>query len=141
MAMVTLIGVNLAETGVQFRYIGPNTECRNCRLKTVCFNLKPGRLYEITAVRDKEHTCGVHEDHVVVVEVTELPLVLLLEKSATVGSSVKINRARCRQLDCEHYSECMNPGVKPEKTYTVQKLLGEVSCPKGKTLYKVELSE
>ena len=72
MVLVTLIGEHLAVEGEEFTYLGANNECRNCQLKTVCFNLKPGRKYRITKLRDKHHECDVHEGDVVVVEVEEL---------------------------------------------------------------------
>ncbi len=40
MTLVTLIGEKIAEEDMEFTYIGPNNDCRNCKLKTVCFNLK-----------------------------------------------------------------------------------------------------
>lgn len=71
MPLVTLIGEKLAKEGDAFTYIGPNNECRNCKLKTVCFNLKPGKAYKITKIRDKRHSCDIHDKNVVVVEVQE----------------------------------------------------------------------
>jgi uncharacterized protein (UPF0179 family) len=71
MALVTLIGEKIAEENMEFVYIGPNNDCRNCKLKNVCFNLKVGRRYKITNVRDKKHSCNVHEGPAVVVEVKQ----------------------------------------------------------------------
>lgn len=71
MPLVTLIGEKLANEGEEFIYLGPNKECGNCKLKTVCFNLKPGRTYKITKIRDKRHSCNVHDENVIVVEVQE----------------------------------------------------------------------
>ena len=73
MVLVTLVGEQLAVEGEEFTYLGSNNECRNCQLKTVCFNLKPGRKYRITKLRDKHHDCNIHEGKVIVVEVEELP--------------------------------------------------------------------
>lgn len=47
MVLVTLIGEDLAVEGGEFTYMGSSNECRSCQLKTVCFNLKPGRRYRI----------------------------------------------------------------------------------------------
>ena len=68
MTLVTLVGERLANEDEEFVYLGPNNECKNCKLKTVCFNLKPGRQYKITNVREKQHNCNVHEGNVVVVQ-------------------------------------------------------------------------
>ena len=72
MALVTLIGERLADKDKEFIYIGPNNECKNCKLKTVCFNLKPGKKYKITKIRDKRHNCNIHAGNAIVVEVQEL---------------------------------------------------------------------
>ena len=55
MVLVTLVGERLANEDEEFVYLGPNNECKNCKLKTVCFNLKPGRQYKIIKVREKQH--------------------------------------------------------------------------------------
>ena len=73
MPLVTLIGEKLANEGDKFIYLGPNNGCARCKLKTVCFNLKPGSHYNIVKVRDKRHNCNVHDESVIVVEVRELP--------------------------------------------------------------------
>jgi uncharacterized protein (UPF0179 family) len=72
MPLLTLIGNRLAKEGNEFIYIGPNNECRNCKLKTVCFNLKPGKNYKITKLRNKRHDCKVHDGSAIAVEVKEL---------------------------------------------------------------------
>ena len=91
MPLVTLIGEKLANNETEFFYLGPNNECRNCKLKTVCFNLKIGRKYKITNIRDKRHNCNIHEATVVVVEVQEMPILTTIEKKLTEGSKTKIN--------------------------------------------------
>ena len=73
MALITLIGKKLAIEGSKFIYLGTNNGCRKCKLKTVCFNLKPGSTYKITKIRDKPHSCNVHYGNVVPVEVQEIP--------------------------------------------------------------------
>jgi len=72
MPLVTLIGEKLANEGNKFIYLGANNGCGKCKLKTVCFNLKPGKTYEITKIRDKRHSCNVHDGDVVAVEVQEI---------------------------------------------------------------------
>ena len=70
MTLVTLIGERLAKEDEEFIYLGPNNDCRRCKLKTVCFNLKPGRRYKIIDIRDKRHSCELHEGNAAVVEVS-----------------------------------------------------------------------
>ena len=86
MVLITLIGEKLAVEGLEFTYVGANSECRSCKLKTVCFHLKPGRNYTITNIRDKKHTCNVHEGNAVIIEVNEQSiLVSLLNLNSNLG--------------------------------------------------------
>ncbi len=57
MVVITLIGEHQAKEGEQFVYRGPLTECRECKLKAVCFNLDPGSMYRIKKIRDVHHEC------------------------------------------------------------------------------------
>jgi uncharacterized protein (UPF0179 family) len=141
MPLVTLIGESLASPGLRFIYMGPINDCKNCKLKTVCFNLKAGRQYEITAVREKQHTCQVHDGNVVVVEVKELPIIISIDAEVDVGASIKIKKKKCRQRDCENYDICMNPAVSEDKPYTVATTPQNITCPLKYTLYKVEVTE
>ena len=60
MAKVSLIGVDLAEEGMEFTFVQPLKECSECKVKNVCFNLEQGRNYRVTAVRKKEIPCNVY---------------------------------------------------------------------------------
>jgi len=73
MTFVTLIGKKLAKKGNEFVYFGIAKDCRGCKLKMVCSNLKEGRRYRITNVRDKHHDCSLYEGGVVAVEIEKLP--------------------------------------------------------------------
>ena len=64
MVIITLIGEHLAKEGEEFVYRGPLTECRDCKLKGVCFNLDAGGLYRIRSVRPVHHECRIHEEGV-----------------------------------------------------------------------------
>lgn len=141
MALVTLIGELLAKEGEEFVYRGPNNECRNCRLKTVCFNLQQGRQYKITKVRDKQHNCNLHEGNVVVVEVSILPIVASIDKKLSEGDETKVNRKECKNIGCNYFDLCENSAVQNDKTYTVKKTYEKIECPEGHELYKVELTD
>jgi len=140
MPLVTLIGEYLAKKGEEFTYIGPNNDCRNCKLKTVCFNLKPGRKYEITNVRDKTHACNVHDGKVVVIEVKELPLITAVTEPETKKNSILIKKP-CRSIGCKHIEICNNTALQSGKTYKIKKTFETFQCPEGVALVKVELSE
>jgi len=141
MTLVTLVGEKMAKEGMEFIYLGPHPECKNCKLKTVCFNLKKGRRYKILNVREKRHDCNVHEDGVRVVEVDELPLIAAVRKGTRKNAKIKIKSPNCAHLDCKYYELCHNPAVLEDKEYKVIKLLEPIECKEGKGLIKAELSD
>ena len=140
MPLVTLIGEKLAKEGAEFIYLGPNNECKNCKLKTVCFNLKPGRRYKITNVRDKRHNCNVHEGTAAVVEVQEMPIVTAIDKKLSNGSKVKIEEKECNSIGCVNYELC-SVALQKDKKYKITKIYESIDCPIGYELQKAELSE
>jgi uncharacterized protein (UPF0179 family) len=141
MVLVSLIGEKLAIEGEEFLYLGPQSECRNCRLKTVCFNLKPKRRYKITKIREKQHHCNLHDGCVVVVEVEELPITTAINRKPSKGEKTKITPQTCQNIGCEHYELCTNIALQRDKIYTVTKVEDKLSCPAGHTLYKIQLKD
>jgi len=142
MPLVTLIGEKLAEKDKEFIYLGPNNECRNCKLKTVCFNLKPNRNYKITKVRDKKHSCNVFEGDAIVVEVQELPIVTVINKKLSEGSKTKIEKKNCKSIGCHYYDLCTNNTVQKDKKYKITKISNKnIYCSRGYDLQKAELKE
>jgi hypothetical protein len=138
--MVTLIGEKIAKENEEFTYLGPNNDCKNCKLKTVCFNLKPGRRYKIKKVRDKRHNCNVHQGTVVVVEVEEIPIITAIDKKYSEGSKLKIEKIDCDNIGCKNYYLC-KVKLQKDKKYTITKVYDDIDCPLGYTLKKVELSD
>ncbi|UCF13054.1 MAG: UPF0179 family protein [Thermoplasmatales archaeon] len=141
MALVTLIGERLADEDEEFIYLGPNNECKNCKLKTVCFNLKPTRQYKITKVREKQHNCSVHEGNVVIVEVSELPIVTSIDKKLSERTKITVDKKECKNIGCDYFDICTNKAVQEGKTYTVKKVYEKIECPEGYELYKIELTD
>ena len=140
MPLVTLIGEKLAIKDTEFVYIGPNNECRNCKLKTVCFNLKPGRRYKITNVRDKRHNCNVHEGTATVIEVTEMPILIAVDEKLSEGKKTKIENNECKSIGCDNYELC-SITLSKDKTYVIKKVFESIDCPLGYKLVKAEISE
>lgn len=139
MVLVTLVGEQLAREGQEFTYLGSNSECRNCQLKTVCFNLKPGRTYRITKLRDKSHDCNIHEGKVIVVEVEELPLTVAVPKELPEGATVAIEKKDCRNIGCESFDICTSTALQNGKTFTIKKVYEKINCPRHFELYKVDV--
>ena len=140
--VVTLVGETQAKVGEMLIFRGPLSECKDCKRKTVCFNLEEGTLYEIVGVRDKHHECSVHESGVRVVELKKAPIETTLDtKHAIEGSTVSIDKEACLNLGCEHYGACFILGPKSNKKFKVVKVQGDVKCPEGKSLTAVILAE
>ena len=137
--MITLIGKELAKEGLEFQYLGPLLECRNCKLKNVCFNLDEGKWYRITGVRDKEHDCKVHDGgKVVTVEVEELPVPLAISAKGVVeGETLTFKPVNCKEYDCEYYELCHPLGLREGTKIKVEKIVEDINCPKNKSLKKV----
>ena len=141
MPLITLIGKSQAVEGNEFIYCGPTTDCRHCKLKTVCFNLKPGRRYRISKVRDKQHTCTIHEGNVAVVEVEELSIMAAIPKRLSQGTTTQIDTVDCNYLDCPYYTLCHNRALQSSKKYKIMKIHETIECAKGEALCRAELSD
>jgi uncharacterized protein (UPF0179 family) len=141
MVLVTLVGEQLAVEGEEFTYLGANSECRNCQLKTVCFNLKPGRKYRITKLREKHHDCNIHEGTVIVVEVEELPLTVAITKDLPEGAQTTVEKKGCKNIGCDSYEICTSSPLQNGKTYTIKKVYEKITCPKNHELYKVDITD
>lgn len=141
MPLVTLIGERLAHKGKEFLYLGPNNNCRNCRLKTVCFNLKVGREYQITKIRDKRHGCNIHEGNTAVIEVQEMPIFAAVDKKIREGQTSKIEKFKCKNIGCVYYELCTNKAIQKDKKYKIIKIHDDMDCALGYQLNKAELTD
>ena len=141
MTLVTLIGERLAKEDEEFIYLGPNNDCRRCKLKTVCFNLKPGRRYKIIDIRDKRHSCELHEGNAAVVEVQELPIIAAIDKELTEGSTARIERKECKNIGCDNFDLCNNLALHKDRNYKIIKIYEGLDCLIGHELQKAELAD
>jgi len=140
MVLITLVGEKQSTEGYEFIYMGPLSDCRECRLKTVCFNLEEGRRYRITKIRDVHHECKVHEGGVRVVEVEKIPVNAALNaKLAIEGSMITFEPLECKNLGCDHYRLCHPLGVKAKSKYKILRVKKEIKCPEGKKIKEVEM--
>lgn len=142
MPLVTLIGEKLAKEGNEFVYLRANNDCRSCKLKTVCFNLKPGRRYQITKIRNKRHSCNVHDGNTAVVEVMEMPITAIIDKKISEEYTTKIEKKECGNIGCIHYELCNNIALQKNKNYKITKIYNDiVDCPIGHDLQRAELTD
>lgn len=141
--MITLIGINLAEEGLEFMHYGPAAACEKCRFKNTCIDtLEEGRIYVITDVKDTQHPCPVHEGgkvRVVDVERTDIKA-LIDSKKAFEGSNIVFNPPEC-DVDCEMRHLCFPKGLYQDDRCKISKNIGNahVKCAKGLDLRMVLL--
>lgn len=143
MANVTLIGEKLAKKDYVFIYRGPLSECRDCKVKTVCFNLEEGRKYKIIEIRSMHHNCKTHEGGVRAVEFEKLPIVIAIDvKLAEKGAKLEFDESdECNDMGCKFYRICVPPGIKPGEKYEVVAIGNTIQCTKGKNLKEVTLKD
>jgi uncharacterized protein (UPF0179 family) len=139
MVLVTLVGEQLAKKDKDFIYTGSLSECRDCKLKNVCFNLEDGCRYKITNIRDIHHDCKIHEGGVRIVEVEKIPIPACIEsKNAVEGETISIN-PDCKNIGCDFYKLCSPVGVESGTKLKITKVKGDIKCPENKNLKEVLL--
>lgn len=138
---VTLIGEKIAKVGSEFIYCGPLSECKDCRLRNVCFALDEGKLYRITKVRDVKHDCDIHEGGARVVEVERCETPLLLESRLAInGSTITYTlKEQCLNLGCEYYRYCFPNYLKGGEKLRIITVGKDILCPEGIKLTEVKL--
>jgi len=138
---VTLIGKELAKTGLEFIYEGTIDDCGSCRLSKACNNLKKGRRYRIVGVRPTEHSCAVHLNGACSVEVVDSPIPVLINADMAIKNTRIRYEFSCNKTECQNYALCYPPGIIEGEKYVVIEVLGNNPdiCEKGRSLQLVEL--
>ncbi|MHA1409272.1 MAG: UPF0179 family protein [Candidatus Odinarchaeia archaeon] len=131
MKKITIIGKPQAKIGHKFIFNTKLPDCEKCKLKQVCEdNLELGRVYEITAIRDKEHYCEEFQEEVVVVEVNIPQIIALIEsKKAFEGVTLTFTPIEQGDVPKELQKYINPPGLKPGDKCKVIKIMKK---PKGK---------
>lgn len=136
---LTVVGEALARPGLVFRYDGEtDAGCKSCKLHKVCHSkdLKVGREYAITGVRDVKHdVCHVFDGLVQVVEIDPkpLPVRVAIPVSATRGTGMSKHWDECG-ASCLLKGHC-NPAALPQGvTAKFIKIEGDVPCLVGRKL-------
>jgi len=140
MVLVTVVGERQCKKGFEFVFGGPLAECRECKVKNVCFHLEPNRLYRVTEVREVHHDCKVHEEGVRVVEVEKLPTKCALQAMAAVeGSMITFEETDCDAIGCPNFRLCGPAGAAEGMRFRIASVKEEIECPRGKHLRAVLL--
>ncbi len=138
MVLVTVVGEQQCKKGFEFVFCGPLADCRECKVKNVCFHLEPNRRYMVTAVRDVHHECRVHDSGVRVVEVEKVPTRSTLPKdSAVEGSMIAFEDMGCDWSGCPNYRVCRPLGPLDGMRFRVVQVGEDLECPRGKSLRAV----
>lgn len=140
MVLITLIGDSHARVGNRFYYMGPTEECKDCRLRNVCFNLDIGSLYEITQLRDTKHPCTLREGEVRVVQVDKVPFKAAIPKKLAIdGSVITFEPRTCNNIGCENRAFCCPVNLNSGDKHAIDEIIGDVRCPEGEALTLVKL--
>jgi uncharacterized protein (UPF0179 family) len=140
MVLVTVVGEQQSKKGFEFVFGGPLAECRECKVKNVCFHLEQNRWYRVTEVRDVHHECRIHEGGVRVVEVEKLPTHAALPTRAAVeGSMITYEEIDCNHLGCANYRICRPWGAGEGMRFRIASVEKEIDCPRGDSLRVVLL--
>ncbi len=129
MVLLTVIAENLVEPDYTFVYLGPLSECKECKVKNVCFGLVRGKRYRVVSPRKVKHACKVHEGQVQVVEVEDVPFeVCIPDKGLIEGSAVTMTQMDCKLVGCIHHRLCVPLGIDKGARLQVLALGDKVDC-------------
>jgi uncharacterized protein (UPF0179 family) len=142
MVLVTVVGKLQCKEGFEFAFKGPVAECKECKVRNVCFHLDENRRYRVVQMRNVEHECRIHEEGVRVVEVERVPTrVALPSRVALEGSMLSLEPRECMNVSCPNYRLCRPlDGVKGMRFKITSVEPKELECPIGERL-KVVLLE
>ena len=135
------MGSTIAKEGLVFRYVGKAEECSSCEFGSICHNLTQGRRYRVTAVRDIEHECRVHDaGSVKVIEFEELPVeVAIGSRKALEGALVSLDEEECPKRWCPNHVICTRT-IYPQGTKAlIRKVEEDLECPMELKLKKAEV--
>ncbi|MEM2740337.1 MAG: UPF0179 family protein [Candidatus Bathyarchaeia archaeon] len=126
MRFPSLCGVDEANVGYTFRFIGIPTVCYECSYQNICFGkLKLGRLYRIVSVRNKRFPCRLHGE-AVLVELEEASIeAAIAVKQAIRDAVVTIRLEECCERLCPAFDLCYAEGLEDNARYRVVEVYWE----------------
>jgi len=139
--IVTLVGKGQAEPGKVFIHRGPGSKCGDCEYSKVCVeNIKPGRIYEITKVRDKTLFCKQYGIEMQVVEVVNAKIPAAIpSKQAIPDAIITFKTPVCDKEKCPFHELCFPEGLQSGDRCEILEVIQNVPCPLGSPRKKVLL--
>jgi len=135
MVLVTVVGELQCKKGYEFVFGGPIAECRDCKVKNVCFHLEQDKWYRVVEIRDVHHECKFHEGGVRVVEVEKVPIKVAISRRAAVeGSMLTFEEPDCERIGCPNFRLCKPLGASEGMRFRISAVKEEMDCPKGDRL-------
>src|SRR5512136_1333990 len=135
MVLVTVVGELQCKKGYEFVFGGPIAECRDCKVKNVCFHLEQDKRYRVVEIRDVHHECKMHESGVRVVEVEKVPIrAAIPRRSAVEGSVLTFEETACERIGCPNFGLCKPLGAYEGSRFRIASVEQEIDCPRGDRL-------
>lgn len=137
--IITLLPTSLAKLDFSFVAGEGDEECKECRFyKTCVVNLKPGRIYTVSSVRNIEHPCKVHESGVTIVEVIESEIEAAIPKKYAIEGITGIFSFTCNEK-CQYRDLCTPDGIDIGDKFNITKLKDKIECPLGNNMVRATL--
>ncbi|KYC53041.1 MAG: hypothetical protein AMQ74_00534 [Candidatus Methanofastidiosum methylothiophilum] len=137
--ILTLLPKNLAKSGFSFVAGKGDKECKECRFfKTCVENLKEGRIYIVSSVRNIEHPCSIHDSGVKLVEVIESSIEAAIPKKFAIEGSTGIFSFSCKE-SCPSRDYCMPDGLIIGDKFEILSIKEKIECPLGHNIVRVTL--
>lgn len=136
MVLVTVVGKLQCKEGFEFVFGGPLAECRDCKVRNVCFHLEENKRYRVKAIREVSHDCKIHEEGVRVVEVEKVPVrAAIPAKAALEGAMLTYEDMECGDLSCPNHELCRPRGtVTGMRFKIISTESAKVECSRGMDL-------
>ncbi len=130
-----LLEKRFSSPGFQFYFLGLVEDCKRCSYKGVCGKLKPGALYEVVRVKEREVKCLLVDEEMKVVEVIEVPIEVAVEEEKSLGTVFTYVPPEECEEECENYILCNLPKILRGRKLKIVEKVGETVCKKnGKKL-------
>ena len=137
--ILTLLPKNLAKPGFSFLAGEGDKECKECRFYKTCVeNLKPGRIYTVSSVRNIEHPCKIHDSGVKIVEVNESKIEAAILKKYAIEGATSIFSFSCNER-CQYHDLCVPDGIKIGDKFHIIAVNEKLECPLGNNILRITL--